>query len=69
MNNDYSDIVHLPRRISAKHQPMSIDSRAAQFAPYAALVGHKDIVAQNEDHASTKTDLDHTIELIPTDET
>ena len=48
---------------------MSIDSRAAQFAPYAALVGHKDIVAQNEDHASTKTDLDHTIELIPTDET
>lgn len=69
MNKDYSDLTHLPRHISAKHQPMSIDSRAAQFAPYAALVGHKDIIAQNEDHASIKTDLDHTIELIPTEET
>lgn len=69
MSNDYSDLIHLPRHISTKHQPMSIDSRTAQFAPYAALVGHKDIVAQNENHASTKTDLDHTIELIPADET
>lgn len=55
MAGDYSDLINLPRHVSTKHQPMSIDSRAAQFAPYAALVGHKEIIAQNEKLASENT--------------
>jgi hypothetical protein len=30
---------------------MDRNSRAAQFAPYAALVGHRDIIAQKEENA------------------
>lgn len=57
---DYEDIIHAKRPKTAKH-PMSIDQRAAQFAPYAALVGHKDIIAADEDLATQKTDLDQEI--------
>lgn len=68
MTNDYSDIIALPRHISRKHPPMDVNNRAAQFAPYAALVGHKDIIADNESLAAQKTDLDEKISLIPEDE-
>lgn len=46
---------------------MDRNSRAAQFAPYAALVGHRDIIANEENLAATKTNLDRdiTIELDP----
>lgn len=55
MPSNYSDLINLPRHVSTKHPPMSIDSRAAQFAPYAALVGHKEIITQNEKIASEST--------------
>lgn len=67
-SNDYSDIIHLPRHISSKHPPMNINNRAAQFAPYAALVGHKDIITQTENYAKTKVNLDDNIDIIPNDE-
>jgi len=67
MTNDYSDIINLPRHISQQHPPMSVDSRAAQFAPYAALVGHKEIIAQDEDLAAGKTNIDQNIDIIPDD--
>lgn len=41
----YDDILHLPRPQS-KRPPMPVADRAAQFAPFAALVGHKDVVAE-----------------------
>ena len=46
---------------------MDRNSRAAQFAPYAALVGHRDIITNEENLAATKTNLDRdiTIELDP----
>lgn len=60
--HDYDDMIDLPRPIS--HYPrMSASARAAQFAPYAALVGYKDIVAADETTARTKTDLDHDITI------
>ncbi len=65
--DDYSDIISLPRPISKTRPRMDRNSRAAQFAPYAALVGHRDITANEENLAATKTNLDRdiTIELDP----
>lgn len=59
----YDDIIDLPRPVSKTHPPMSIEARAAQFSPYAALVGHKDLVAAEETLAEQKIDLDHDFEL------
>ncbi len=56
---DYTDIINCERPL-AKNL-MSLAARAAQFAPYAALVGHKDIIAHDENLANEKTDIDHDI--------
>lgn len=37
--NDYDDIMNLDRPVS-KHPSSSMESRASQFAPFAALVGY-----------------------------
>lgn len=36
----YDDIINLPHPTSAKHPRMPMIDRAAQFSPFAALVGH-----------------------------
>ncbi len=41
----YEDIVNEQRPISRKHRPMDRRDRAAQFASFAALTGHKEQVA------------------------
>lgn len=57
--NDYSDIINLPRPKAPN--PLSRDARAAQFAPYAALTGHKDIIMNNELTAKQRIDIDRDI--------
>ncbi len=42
--DDYSDMLDLPRPISKKHPPMSVEKRAAQFMPFAALTGFESAV-------------------------
>lgn len=42
----YDDIIDLPRPISLRHKPMSMEARAAQFAPFAALTGHDAALAE-----------------------
>ncbi len=37
---DYDDIIHLPHYEPKRHPRMPIASRAAQFAPFAAVAGH-----------------------------
>lgn len=48
MTNDYSDIIHLPHYQSSMHPQMSLQNRAAQFAPFAALTGHKEALSETE---------------------
>lgn len=42
----YDDIINLERPISNKRTPMSIESRAAQFAPFSALTGYSEAVKE-----------------------
>ena len=40
----YDDIIDLPHHVSQRHPQMSMEARAAQFAPFAALSGYEDVV-------------------------
>lgn len=40
MNTPYDDIIDMPHHVSEKRRHMSLDERAAQFAPFAALTGY-----------------------------
>lgn len=44
--NDYSDIINLERPVSKRRRPMSIENRAAQFAPFSALSGYNEAVKE-----------------------
>lgn len=38
---NYDDLIELPHPTSARHPRMPVADRAAQFAPFAALAGHR----------------------------
>ena len=42
----YDDIINLPHPISRTHTPMSMEARAAQFMPFAALTGHVEAIRE-----------------------
>ena len=46
MPDNYDDIKHLTRPQYDDLHPMSMHDRAAQFSPFAALVGYDDAVAE-----------------------
>ena len=45
-NWPYEDIVNLPHHVSGRHASMPLIKRAAQFAPFAALTGYDDAIAE-----------------------
>jgi len=45
-DNKYSDIINLPYHVSKKYPRMSIEMRAAQFAPFSALTGYSDEITE-----------------------
>lgn len=53
----YAEIIDLPHWDSPKHPRMSMLERAAQFAPYAALVGYGDMVKEEARETGRRTDL------------
>lgn len=42
----YKDMLNMKRPISKKHPPMAREARVAQFAPFAAMVGHDAAIAE-----------------------
>ena len=46
MNGPYDDIIHLPHPTSKKHPRMSMEQRAAQFSPFAALTGFGGVIQE-----------------------
>ncbi len=57
MTDHYEDILHLPHHVSTKRTPMSRESRAAQFAPFAALTGYEDAVEETARQTDAKQEL------------
>lgn len=56
--HDYDDIITMPHHVSKKHPQMMIVNRAAQFAPFAALTGHKQAIMETERLTDRKIVLD-----------
>ena len=54
----YDDIINLPHHVSPTRQQMSIHDRAAQFAPFAALVGYDAAVAETARLTESRPELD-----------
>lgn len=55
--NNYDDIIYLNRPIS-KHSHQSIESRASQFAPFAALVGYDSAIKETARLTDKKIEID-----------
>ena len=61
----YEDIIGLPHHVSPKRSPMSMQDRAAQFSPFAALTGFEAAIAETGRITDKKMELDdHLQELI-----
>lgn len=45
----YDDIINLPHHVSKNHPQMSLENRAAQFAPFAALVGYAEAITASQE--------------------
>lgn len=58
MSGPYDDIINLPHHISQKHPQMSMQDRAAQFSPFAALTGHGDAIRETERETTQQAELD-----------
>ena len=43
-SGNYDDIINLPHHVSKTRPKLSLQARAAQFAPFAALVGHDEVI-------------------------
>lgn len=55
---NYDDIITLPHHTSSHHARMPRSARAAQFAPFAVMVGHDSAIAEAERLTEKKIELD-----------
>ena len=53
----YEDIIHLPHPVSKKRKRMSRYDRAAQFSPFAALVGYDAAIQEEGRRTSERREL------------
>ena len=54
----YDDIIDLPHHVSERHPQMPAMDRAAQFSPFAALPGHRAMIAEAERLTEKKIELE-----------
>ena len=68
----YDDMLNMPHHVSSTRPHMSMHDRAAQFSPFAALVGYDDAVKETARLTNEKleltadkiTDLNHKIAFL-----
>lgn len=58
MNNRYDEIINLPRHVSKTRPQMSMQNRAAQFSPFAALTGYDDAIKETGRLTYEKIEMD-----------
>ena len=58
MSNKYDDIINLSHHVSNKHPHMTLEARAAQFAPFAALTGYEDAIYETARLTNERIELD-----------
>lgn len=54
----YDDIINMPHHVSSKHPRLSMEQRAAQFAPFAALSGYGEQLKETERITESRIELD-----------
>ena len=54
---NYDDIINLPHHISNTHPRLSIEQRAAQFAPFAALTGYDEQIKETARLTENRIDI------------
>ena len=57
MADNYNDIINMPHHVSRTRAQMPRRSRAAQFAPFAALTGYEDAVDESARRTDTRAEL------------
>ncbi len=65
MKDQYEDIINLPHPVSKKHPQMSMEERAAQFAPFAALTGHGEAIRKTAEDVAERYEKDGFIPEAP----
>ena len=58
MNTDYEDIINLPHHVSTYYPRMSMEGRAAQFSPFAALTGLNAAIRRAAEHPDEQVYFD-----------
>ena len=53
----YDDIIHLPHHVSKTRPQMSLEDRAAQFSPFAALTGYDAAILETGRLTEEKSEL------------
>ena len=61
MSSEYDDFLNLPHHVSADLPHMSMQNRAAQFAPFAALVGYDALIQETTRLTDQKAELDESV--------
>lgn len=56
-DHPYADILFRPHHVSAVYPSMTMRSRAAQFAPFAALPGHSDVLEETARYTDNPDEL------------
>ena len=57
-DDNYDDMLDMPHHVSKVHPQMTMQQRAAQFSPFAALSGHGEAVQEAQRLTDDKLDLD-----------
>ena len=56
-DHPYADIINLPHHVSKDRPHLSMHQSAAQFSPFAALVGYEDVVHEMERQTAPEREL------------
>ena len=59
-DHPYADIIDLPHHVSKDRPHLSMHQRAAQFSPFAALVGYEDVIEETTRQTDLKRELGET---------